>query len=594
MFLIRNSSGNNRDGLMTYEYVKAYMNDAVWVDPGRMTGSSVRRLAPGLGGDGDAPAMAEPLFNDLLGSLAQAPRGRNRRISSNEQPAWNDGNMDMTWLQPGQVLEMPLLQGPGVIKHIWFTSHAGWVNELNALSLRIYWDGRKEPGVEVPLGDFFAVGQGKPAVVDSWPVQVSPTGALTCFWRMPFARSARIVVINDNPDRGAGLYWQVDWTQLERLPPDTSYFHAQYRQEFPAAMGRDYLIADLKGRGQYVGTVMSVTLAQDGWFGEGDDYFYIDGEKVPSLQGTGSEDYFNDAWGFRPRSSPWFGQPRWQGDHAGDSGVAYRWHVLDPVGFTKSLRVAIEHKGNYEDDLEGFYLERPDFLSSVAYWYQTGEPQRFGKLPPWRERMPWKQQHLVRAFRQAQTTGDAKVKVKTEGLFGARPLLAWANQKADARLTLPFTVDEEGRYALRLTALQGPQLGRYGILIDGKSVAEGDFHAPEEGECDLLVGIQTLSRGTHQLTFKGLKDASSAAKPLAVEMLRLLKLPPPATRAVKTHHEAHFVRLGIGRARCMPTGWRMASCRTRSIPWSRRASCRNAISRTKMGCRSRRGVREII
>jgi hypothetical protein len=170
---------------------------------------------------------------------------------------------------------------------------------------------------------------------------------------------------------------------------------------------------------------MSVTLAQDGWFGEGDDFFCIDGEEVPSLQGTGSEDYFNDAWGFRPRTGPWFGQPRWQGDRAGDSGVCYRWHVLDPVGFTKSLRLTIEHKGNHEDDLEGFYVERPDFLSSVAFWYQTGEPKRFGGLPAWHaRRVPWRQQHLVRAFRQARTTGSAKVAVQTQGFFGARPLLA--------------------------------------------------------------------------------------------------------------------------------------------------------------------------
>jgi len=131
--------------------------------------------------------------------------GRNRRVSSNEQPRWNDANLDMTWLQPGQVLELPILQGPGVINHIWFTSHAGWANELNALSIRIYWDGRKEPGVEAPVADFFAVGQGKPASVESVPVQVSPTGSLTCYWRMPFAKSAKIVIPNDNPDRGTGL-----------------------------------------------------------------------------------------------------------------------------------------------------------------------------------------------------------------------------------------------------------------------------------------------------------------------------------------------------------------------------------------------------
>src|SRR5258707_11903134 len=135
------------------------------------------------------------LFGDLLGGLASLPTGRNRRISSNEQPAWNDGNFDMTPLTPGQVLELPLLEGPGVINHIWMTSHAGGVNELHALSLRIYWDGRKEPGVEVPLGEFFAVGQGKPASVESVPVQVSPTGSLSCYWRMAFVPFTPIVFV---------------------------------------------------------------------------------------------------------------------------------------------------------------------------------------------------------------------------------------------------------------------------------------------------------------------------------------------------------------------------------------------------------------
>src|SRR5579862_2937026 len=191
------------------------------------------------------------LFGDLLGTLAAPPVGRNRRISSNEQPNWNDGNFDMTRLAPLQTFEFPVLKGPGVINHIWFTSHAGGVNELNALSVRIYWDGREEPAVEVPLGEFFAVGQGRPAVVESFPVQVSQTGSLTCYWRMPFAKSARIVVTNDNPDRASGLYWQVDWVELEALPPDTAYFNAQYRQEYPAVMGRDYLIADIEGQGNY-------------------------------------------------------------------------------------------------------------------------------------------------------------------------------------------------------------------------------------------------------------------------------------------------------------------------------------------------------
>jgi hypothetical protein len=443
-----------------------------------------------------------------------------------------------------------VLEGPGMITHIWLTSHAGRVNELNALSLRIYWDGRAEPGVESPLGEFFAVGQGKPAVVESVPVQVSPSGALSCYWRMPFAKSARIVVSNDNPERTAGLYWQVDWVELDDLPPETPYFHAQYRQEYPAVSGRDYLLADLEGRGQYVGTVMSVTLAQDGWWGEGDDFFYIDGEAVPSLQGTGSEDYFNDAWGFRPRTSHWFGQPRWEGDNAGNSGVAYRWHVLDPVGFTKSLKVAIEHKGNRPEDTEGFYLERPDFINSVAFWYQTGEPKRFGTLPPYPERrVPWQNHQLVRAFRQAKVTGAAKVRVETTGMFGARPVLSWTNSEPGMRLSLPFAVESAGRHAVRLTAASAPDFGLYDIELDGKTVlGAADFRSREYEELDLELGTRELSAGPHTLSFLALATGSGQARPLAVEMLRLLRLPPEATRPVKTHHEAHFIRLGIGRA----------------------------------------------
>ena len=486
------------------------------------------------------------LFSDMLGELAAPPVGRSRRISSNEQPNWNNGNFDMTPLAPGQVLELPILSGPGVIRHIWMTSHAGGVHELNALSIRIYWDERDSPGVEAPLGEFFAVGQGSPAVVESVPVQVSVSGSLSCCWQMPFARSARIVITNDNSDRGAGLYWQVDWTQLDSLPADIGYFHARYRHEYPAVLGRDYLIADILGRGRYVGTVLSVTLAQDGWFGEGDDFFYVDGEAVPSLQGTGTEDYFNDAWGFRPRTGLWFGQPRWQGYSAGDSGAAYRWHIPDPVGFEHSLRVAIEHKGNRAESEDGWYLERPDFLNSVAFWYQTGEPKPFGCLPPWPERrVPWEFHHLVQTFRAAQVAAGPSVRVETQGLFGGRPTLSWDGGGVDGRLALPFRTRSGGRHAVRLTAFTTPESGRYQAGIDDEPAAFVDFRTPEPGELDLSLGVYDLSPGDHTLWFV---PQPLSEGPLAIEMLRLLKLPSEARREQKTHNEAHFIRLGIGRA----------------------------------------------
>ncbi len=533
MFAFRNSNTGGRDGYMTYEYAKAYMNDAIWID----------------GDTKDRKTAYTSGIADILGPLGFSPKGRNRRVSSNQRPGWHSENLDMDWLMPGESVDMPVLEGPGVITHIWFTSHSGWMGELHSLTLRIYYDGSDEPGVEVPVGDFFAVGQGKPAEVNSIPVQVSPTGSLTCYWRMPFRKQARIVVTNDNPDRSTGLYWQVDWVQLEDLPAETPYFHARYRQEYPAVSGRDYVLADLKGTGYYVGTVMSVTLGQDGWFGEGDDFFYIDGEEIPSLQGTGSEDYFNDAWGYRVRTTPWFGQPRWQGYSAGDCGVCYRWHLPDPVYFKEALRVEIEHRGNEEDSEDGFYVERPDFFSSVAFWYQTGKPRtKFPALPSWYERrVPWQHHHLVKTYRFAKTSGKAKVNVETQGFFGARPVLGWPNEEPGAVLTLPFELSEDGQYSVRLTAVSRPGNGTYDIEIDGTKVTTTDFASTETAEADVPLGTHKLAKGKHTLAFRA-NDQAGVVGPLAVEVLRLLKLPPKAERTEKTHHEAHFIRLGIGRA----------------------------------------------
>jgi hypothetical protein len=230
--------------------------------------------------------------------------------------------------------------------------------------------------------------------------------------------------------------------------------------------------------------------------------------------------------------------------------VAYRWHLLDPVNFNRSLKVTIEHKGNHMEDTEGFYVERPDFLNSVAFWYQVGKPAPPGVVPGYPERaVPWQQHHLVRAFRNLKASGEAKPEVSFAGMFGARPVVVWTNTEAGAGLTAPFTVPEEGRYALRLTAVAGPNYGQCAIELDGKTVvAKTDFRAAEYDELDLALGTHTLKSGEHSLTLRALASEGQRAGPVAAEMIRVLRLPPEAVRAVKTHHEAHFIRLGIGRA----------------------------------------------
>ena len=214
--------------------------------------------------------------------------------------------------------------------------------------------------------------------------------------------------------------------------------------------------------------------------------------------------------------------------------------------------MAIEHKGNGAEDTEAFYLERPDFISSVAFWYQAGEPKPFGELPPWPDRcVPWQKHHMVRQFLNAKTTGG-KLIVEAQGFFGARPMLRWRNRDVGATLTLPFTLADDGNYAVRLSAMQDPAYGVYAIFIDDKQVGEADFRGPEENELDLPLGVLQLTRGDHKLVFKAKSIAdrgeAAKAKSMTVETLRLLKLPKKAVREVKTDNEAHFVRLGLGRS----------------------------------------------
>ena len=158
--------------------------------------------------------------------------------------------------------------------------------------------------------------------VNSLPVKVSSYGrGYNCYWQMPFREEARITLTNESDKEPASCYYQIDWVRLDEPPEPTMYFHARYHQEYPPEMGKPYTVFVGQGRGHYVGTVLSSQNGIGHWFGEGDDMFYIDGEEQPSLQGTGTEDYINEAWNMRVHSSLYTGctvfEPRAPG-RAGD------------------------------------------------------------------------------------------------------------------------------------------------------------------------------------------------------------------------------------------------------------------------------------
>jgi len=312
-------------------------------------------------------------------------------------------NADFRRVAPGATLTVLDADGPGMISHIWFTIATGEPYHLKRIVLRIYWDGEANPSVEAPIGDFFGLGLGTYRNWQSEMLSVGSDKSLNSFFPMPFRHHARITITNEGKQRIGSFYYNIDYrTYAEQLPADTLYFHADYRQAQPNhgwtnnwisngdplvndktnPDGKDnYVWMEAKGHGQYVGVTMSVMQNQDGWWGEGDDMFFIDGEKTPSIVGTGSEDYFLGAWDFggKPFSYQLYGAPIVGDELAGSRSSVYRFHLDSPIPFTKSFKATIEH-GNANDRSDNYY--------SVAYWYQAEPHDPFPPLPPVEQRLP--------------------------------------------------------------------------------------------------------------------------------------------------------------------------------------------------------------
>ena len=360
----------------------------------------IRTFALGLALCVPAVAQSEMGSPNLLSGLPAVHDYVQKRSSSYDR---SGGNVDSRAIASGQTLTLLDDAGPGIITHIWFTIASGEKYHLKKLVLRAYWDGEATPSVETPVGDFFGLGLGQYVLYQSLPLQVAPDNALNAFFPMPFQKTARLTVTNEGSRPVDDFYFNIDYRVYKRaLPPDTLYFHAQYRQATPAKGwtnqwesngdpavdgkknldGADnYVWMEATGRGHFVGVTMSVLQNQDSWWGEGDDMFFIDGEKLPSINGTGSEDYFLGAWDFggHPFSYQLYGAPMVGAELAGRGSSVYRFHLDSPIPFTQSIKATIEH---------GHANHRSDSYFSVAYWYQTEPHANFPALPPVGDRLP--------------------------------------------------------------------------------------------------------------------------------------------------------------------------------------------------------------
>jgi hypothetical protein len=270
------------------------------------------------------------------------------------------------------------IKGPGVIQHIWITVAP---KAYRNCVLRIYWDNEKFPSIEVPLGDFFANGHGLRYNVNSLPIAVNPVGGFNSYWQMPFRKHCKITIENEYFENIDGFFYQINYSLCE-IPDNAAYFHAQWRRKIVDVKNPDHVILDsIKGHGHYVGTFLAWEQLSNGWWGEGEIKFYIDGDKeYPTICGTGTEDYFGGAWCFNGEtySTPFLGYPLYRKEptEVPKHGL-YRWHIFDPIRFGKDLRVTIQSLG-WRDPTT--YKSLDDDIASVAYWYQAEPHTAFPKM----------------------------------------------------------------------------------------------------------------------------------------------------------------------------------------------------------------------
>lgn len=289
-------------------------------------------------------------------------------------------------MEPHSTSVLADYKGQGAIKHFWITDSS---KTGRLLILRIYFDGHKNPAVEVPLSDFFCNADNKDfRPLSSMAMTFNPGKGMNCYFEMPYFKGFCFELENIGDDE-CKVYYQIDCEEKE-ISPDSLYFHAQFRRVNPLPFKEVYTILDgIKGNGHYVGTYMHWGVKSNGWWGEGEIKFYIDGDKdFPTICGTGTEDYFCGAYGFDVKGS----YTEFNTLYAGMNKVSttdetyrsqryfdmYRWHITDPVYFKNDLRVTIQALGWHNGHR---YMPLQDDISSVAYWYSDTLDDIYPELP---------------------------------------------------------------------------------------------------------------------------------------------------------------------------------------------------------------------
>lgn len=444
----------------------------------------------------------------------------------------------------GSEVTIAEIKGPGAITHIWTTHRTGGHDFI----VRMYWEGSDHPSVEAPIGDFFGMSMGVNAPINSVPIQVSSEGrSRNCWWYMPFNRSAKVTVTcppseeNTKKDREA-LYFYIDYRRYAEPIEDIHYFHVRFRETDPAQRGKPVVLAEMEGQGHFVGVVLGNRARTPGWFGEGDDIITVDG-KV-SFLGTGSEDYFGEAWGFvreRLFSDLYYGVPHMDERGVGCRSCAYRFHIADPIPFRTSFKFEMEHW----PWLSPLPNSGRDYFSGTGFWYQSTIHKAWPRLEKIIANEPWdpikgrwhtpgaieaEELKVVGHESRAQGNPAPKVELVMPNLSGDHMLVFDAGGKGAFSVAVP--VEESGTYAVDLYCPRAPDYGIVQVQVNERRIGDpidiylrrDDLVRPLWPPKAYAFANVPLKKGTNTFTFVvDSKNAESDGYKAGIDCLVLKK-----------------------------------------------------------------------
>jgi len=383
----------------------------------------------------------------------------------------------------------------------------------------MFWNGEMSPSVETPIGDFFGLGHGTYYHFQSRPISIGTSNGINCFWFMPFEKSAKITLTNEGDLPIRCFYYYVDYRTYDKEDAEVreqmgemGTFHARYRQQMPTNLDEDYEILSAVGRGHYVGCNLSIELNQPGWWGEGDDKIYVDSDTSPTLSGTGSEDYFCGAWGYGAAfSSLNFGCPLRGKGAPGSLWNVYRFHLNDPIPFTRAINVTIEALHNGAEPAPG------NNYSSVAYWYQLEPHAPFAPLPPVNERLPRgrgertleiagavEAENLSLLSRSKDTISEIQDMSSFADLWSKDKQMWFIGEKAGDCIVLGFEIAEKGEYDVGGYFTKANDYGCFDVYLDGKKLNRytlDGYNGTVINSGRIALGRAKLSQGKHRIQF---------------------------------------------------------------------------------------------